>query len=199
MIISLRGTNGAGKSTIVKKIMKQYPTVRALMLPYRRKPAGYICEMGTARLFVPGHYEIDNGGIDTIGDLKTVYNLISSFHELGCNILYEGMNLSDSVAILIMMHLSKIDVRVIFLDHPLSSCISSVRARGHKIREQTIVNIYKKCDNQFQRLQREGIRCIKLKRKAALNQIEQWLEIKDDHSSRTQRLSDIAADNSISY
>jgi tRNA uridine 5-carbamoylmethylation protein Kti12 len=177
MIISLRGTNGSGKSTIARNILNKYSTVRTLMLPDRKKPAGYICERGLSRLFIPGHYEIANGGIDTL-DLDQAYKLILSMHEFGCDVLYEGQNMGDSARRVLEMHQAKIDIRVIFIDYPRDKCIDAVRDRGHTIKKETIINIYNKCLKQQAQLENIGIHCVKRKRAEAQKLIQKWLGLK---------------------
>jgi thymidylate kinase len=180
MIISLRGTNGAGKSTIVRKILNQYPEIKALKLPDRRKPAGYICSKDLKQLYVLGHYEIDNGGIDTLKgtyNLDEIYKIVMDMHSFGCDVLFEGMNREDNVKRLTNMHKLKLDVRVIFIDHDLHKCETSVRKRGHAIPHETISLIYKKCYVNYVQLRQAGVNCHYLKRQAAQKQIEGWLEL----------------------
>lgn len=178
MIISLRGTNGAGKSWIVKQILEQYNNVSAFMVPRRKKPMGYICSQDNCkRLFVPGHYEIANGGIDTIGDLKVVYQLLLEFHELGCDCLYEGMNLSDNIHYLVRMHRAGINVKIIYLDHSFISCVQAVRNRGHNIQARTILSIHNKCENQKSELRTLNIPYYFLIRKIALQKVQEWLGV----------------------
>lgn len=155
--------------------MGGYPTVRAIMFPRRLKPAGYICELGERRLFIPGHYEINNGGIDTIKDLDMVYGLILIVHEFGADVLYEGQNMADGTDRLMMMHKAQLDIRVLFLNHPLDACIRAVQERGHSIKTGTITAIYNKCARQQKQLQHAGILCATVSRAEACPQIQQWL------------------------
>lgn len=183
MIISLRGTNGAGKSTIVRNIMKDYSSTQEFWLPNKRKPAGYFCmNLETRCLFIAGHYEIANGGIDTL-DLKQAYKLILTMHEFGCDILYEGQNLGDRISRVIDMHRAKLDIRVIFIDYPLDKCITAVNRRGHTIKDTTIKTIYKKCLGQQTQLSIAGVQYLKLPRAAAQKQIQEWLNPNANHQS----------------
>lgn len=160
MIISLRGTNGAGKSHLVRELMRSYDQILPVMSDGRRRPLGYDCAITgylasahcrttVARLWIVGHYEIANGGIDTLGSLDEAYAEIASRHlpTDSCrkprHVIYEGKNLSDGPGRLLDLAKSA-DVRVVHLDTPLEECVASVRARGHKIREETIARLHEK-------------------------------------------------------
>lgn len=139
MIISLRGTNGAGKSTIVREVMKDYTLRSPLMVTGRMKPLGYhLYDRGRPDLFVPGHYEIANGGIDTIRDLDSAYELIAE-QSRRKHVLYEGRNLTDKTQRVLRFQPSEISI--IVLKYPVDLCIQAVRQRGHRIKEQTIQRI----------------------------------------------------------
>jgi len=184
MIINVRGTNGAGKSTIVKKIIESHETVTQIEYPPekhrtnrpRKRPMGYLCACDNRRLFVPGHYEIANGGIDTMQDLDYTYELILEHHGWGANVIYEGMNFSDNVKRIIILN-DCLDMRVIFLDYPLADCIAAVRARGHKIAEKTIEHLYYKTKREIGILNEAKVPFIVASRENALGIIKQWLEL----------------------
>jgi hypothetical protein len=129
MIINIRGTNGAGKSTLVRKVMERYQTITQIEYPAEIKgrkgnrkirPMGYLCATDVQRLFIPGHYEIANGGVDTIHNLEYAYKLILEHHSWGANVLYEGMNWHDSVKTRLLVLHECLDVHVIFIKLPLA-------------------------------------------------------------------------------
>jgi len=161
MIISLRGTNGAGKSTLVRRIMKEYEERHPISIEGRRKPIGYrFYGVGKRALFIPGHYEIANGGIDTIKDLEQSYALIREYFYLGLNVLYEGKNMSDGVN-LVMRYFKQDEIRIVVIDTPVDICIQSVRDRGHSIKEETIHRLARKVENDAQQFIRNGYVVIK--------------------------------------
>lgn len=140
MIINLKGTNGAGKSTVVRRIMRLYQDRMPIMVQGRLKPIGYLLRQdGMTPLFIPGHYEIANGGIDTIRDIDVAYDLIKTHDASGRHVLYEGKNMQDRSRKISEFHPEKI--RIICIDHPVDECIKSVRERGHTIREDRIVDL----------------------------------------------------------
>jgi hypothetical protein len=190
----MRATNGAGKSTIVRKIMEKYNTIITVQYPKnlkKKKPMGYICvrDSNTRHLFIPGHYEIANGGMDTIRccnasgsisaalSLDYAYDEILKHHEIGCDVLAEGRNFNDGLQRIICMHAKKLDVKIMFIDHPVVACIKAVRERGHTIKEDTIVKLADKCEKEFITLRKVGVPCDSLPREEALEQIEQWLGV----------------------
>lgn len=142
-----------------------------------RQPLGYVCRLPFEKtLFVPGHYEIANGGIDTLPHLSIAYDLIAKHHN-NSDVLFEGKNFTDRGKHLIKMLKDDVDVRVIFLDHPLDDCIASVRKRGHKIKNETIESLYKKCQDDFKTMYRHSMVCLYLTREQTLQQICKWLSL----------------------
>lgn len=158
MIISLRGTNGAGKSTIVRQIMKSYSTMTQIEYPGRRHPTGYILTSpGLVPLFVPGHYEIANGGIDTLQSLDYAYSLIETHAGLGMNVLAEGKNMSDGCARLHAMHLRGMNVVAAHIDLSVKECTAAVRSRGHKIKIETIQKLHEKTIREMKKFAEDGV------------------------------------------
>lgn len=102
--LNLRGTSGAGKSFIVKKLMSLYPHIEPQFATGRRQPLTYLCaRAGLKPLRVIGHYEIACGGADTISAMLTcedgnvrrgldlVYYLVNSALDRGEHVVWEGL------------------------------------------------------------------------------------------------------------
>jgi guanylate kinase len=178
MIITLRGTNGCGKSTIVDQIRRMYSHVQVAYPPEtnKRRPMGYICniEPSRKRLFIPGHYCIANGGMDTINSLNYAYELILKHHMLGASVLFEGK--VDGIARILKMHAVGIDVRVIFIKLPLADCIKAVRRRGHEMSEETITGRYLKHQRELEACRDTINHTYYLTRKETQQQILEWLQ-----------------------
>lgn len=176
MIIGLRGTNGAGKSTIVRRVLSTYPQRREITVSGRRKPLGYVASSpGCRDLFVPGHYEIANGGVDTLSGLDEAYRLILEYGMLGMNVLYEGKNMSDGPDRTV--HLKRLlpNVRSILVSYPLEDCVAAVRQRGHSIKVQTIERLYHKSFRDMETLNQYGVVTAILPRHEALEKVQEWL------------------------
>lgn len=129
MIISIRGTGGAGKSTLVKSVMGIY-TVRVPRYEEgRRRPVGYVCATEPYRqLFVPGHYETPCGGCDTLKSPGEAYRLIEAASDAGRDVIFEGIIVQDDVRRCIEVS-KRHKVAVIGLDVPIEVCLDSIRHR----------------------------------------------------------------------
>jgi len=174
VIISLRGTNGAGKSTIVRSILHEshFTEIRS---EDRRKPVGYICSPrdhhAMKKTFIPGHYEIQNGGIDTLKSLDAAYDMIRSHWLSGHHVLYEGKNMTDRTSRIREFPVT--EVIIIVIDHPVELCIEAVRARGHSIRQQTIEKIARYSAIDADRLAVAGYEVLRLDRDAAIEKVRE--------------------------
>lgn len=177
MVISLRGTNGAGKSTIVRAIMAEWESLMRIKVHWRRNPLGYLMTNGERQLFVPGHYEIANGGIDTLPDLDSAYDLIRQNAHARNDVLYEGKNMSDSSGRLIALSstIGRENVHVIVIDIDVEECIRAVRERGHRIKEETIRAIHRRTIKQIGEFREVGIETHHLDRAAALEKVRSLL------------------------
>lgn len=185
MIVSVRGTNGAGKSHLVRTVFERYATDGGIKLQYPKigrkkvRPYGAIFMRDKRRLFVPGHYEITNGGIDTIHSLPVAYDLIWKHHEIGCDVIYEGMNQDSATYLLALKKEYDWDVRVVLLSTPLAACVASARAQclavGHKINEETIRKIYAECERDYVKFADAGMRCARYNRETAAEEVFEWL------------------------
>ena len=140
MIISLRGTSGSGKSTLVRTIVDLYDRHRDVYTSGRTKPY-YTFHGRNPRgrvLVTPGHYQIANGGIDTLPSLDAAYQIARWAAKCGHDVLMEGKNMSDGLVKVNELMAGKFDIRLVFINEPLEKCVASVRERGHKISDASI-------------------------------------------------------------
>lgn len=148
MIISLRGTSGSGKSTLVRKITALYAEGGTPVFVDGRRKAYYTVhqrERGRD-LVVPGHYEIANGGIDTLPSLDAAYEIARIADREGHDVLMEGKNMSDGPPHALALWREGRDVRIVHVRVSLAQCVRSVRKRGHAIAENTIEHTMHKCE-----------------------------------------------------
>lgn len=142
MIISLRGTSGSGKSTLVRKITALYAAGGTPHFVDGRRKAYYTIwnreDSRGAQLMVPGHYDIANGGVDTLKTLDEAYHLAEEFSAKGCDVLMEGKNMSDGPPHALNLYRRGLDVRVVHLCESLEVCVRGVRKRGHGIAKSSI-------------------------------------------------------------
>lgn len=139
-IVNLRGTSGAGKTTIVKAVMERYADKDPQFQEGRRQPYGYwFTAEGHRPLWVVGHYETATGGCDTIGPYKDgvsgnaiqrCYDIIHMALEHECDVIYEGLVVESDVKRCIDLHHKKPgELLVILLSTPIEECIKGVEAR----------------------------------------------------------------------
>lgn len=143
MIISLRGTSGSGKTTLVRKITALYAGGGTPVFVDGRRRAYFTTHLRTdpngRALVVPGHYDIANGGVDTLPDLDAAYAIARTADDDGHDVLMEGKCMSDGPPhALNLWRLEGRDVRVIHVCESLAKCVRSVRNRGHHISEESI-------------------------------------------------------------
>ncbi len=183
MIISLRGTNGSGKSTLVRRLMMCYDEKKEVFSYGRLKPSGYVLTKGTRKLYIPGHYEIANGGVDTLKDLDEAYDLIAAYDGIGYDVIYEGKNMSDGVK-RVRMNFKPEQVTLIAISTPVQECVASVRARGHRIKEETIMKLADKVAKNMIVFEALGFQTYELTRDEALAKCrELLLEKEQDNDS----------------
>jgi len=127
-IVSIRGTSGSGKSTVVREVMKKY-NCEPINAPWRRRPLGYLCYADEHKpLFIPGHYETDCGGCDTLPAIEFTFNLIRRYIN-ECDVIYEGLITQSDVNRCIQLHKDGYSVLVIGLNLPLAKCLKYVQQR----------------------------------------------------------------------
>lgn len=146
MIISLRGTSGAGKSHLVRQVTDLYDKHRDVYTEGRIKPLYSIHGRNPDGrcLVTPGHYLIANGGVDTLPSLDEAYRIARWADRQGHDVLMEGKNMSDGVTLVNQLVADKFDVRVVVLNTPVNECVKAVRSRGHKIAEKSILKTFEK-------------------------------------------------------
>lgn len=131
MIITLKGTSGAGKTTLVKKVLEKYGSKTTYFKPGRKRPIGYLYnhKNGGKPLAVIGHYEVACGGCDTIQKTDEIFDYIKQADEQGYDVLFEGLLLSAEVNRNAALHLEGRKYKAIFLTTPIDLCVESVNLR----------------------------------------------------------------------
>jgi hypothetical protein len=124
MLINLRGTSGAGKSTIVRALMAQC-SHKAIYGALGRLPEAYALCAGQA--FVIGPYTTECGGCDRVLPFALVPQLIQRYAQQG-HVVFEGLLISTCYGVIGRL-LEAHDSRLLFLDTPLEVCIARVEAR----------------------------------------------------------------------
>lgn len=168
MILNIRGASGSGKSTLARKIMDSYGfgDKQPVYDKGRRKPLGYIVydqrRPHVRDLFVLGHYEIANGGMDTV-DLDAAYAHIAAYAKAGYHVLYEGKTLRDTARNVVQLD-RKHEVRVIVLNTSVDECVRRIRQRKspsgkfHDIAPRSVEAMAKKVARDAVTMEASGVR-----------------------------------------
>lgn len=132
-IVSIRGTHGSGKSTIVRKILDKYPHTPRQKIGAKR-PEGYLVNLPNGRnLAVLGPYHTACGGCDAVQPYSTILELLAEAAGRGYDVLLEGALVSSSygsVGHAMNTHALAGDTAVFaFLDTPLQTCLDRIKAR----------------------------------------------------------------------
>lgn len=136
MIITVRGTSGSGKSTVVKKLIELYQQPGTPgYIDSRRKPhhVDYQHPQGGRPLRVMGHYECATGGGDTLTTfgLDYIFKYVewASEHD-EVDVLIEGLVVSsDTVRTFGIHKRGNTPIHVIHLIEPMEKCVESVGER----------------------------------------------------------------------
>jgi len=126
VIFTLRGTNGSGKSYLIRKLLDSYP--------HRQVEGGYF--IPTLNLYVVGDYEHSSGGCDRIGTTEEVMEAIEKFHSSGGNVIFEGVIVSTVFKT--WADFGRERMVWLFLDTPLHVCAERVKKRGGTSHQQKI-------------------------------------------------------------
>jgi hypothetical protein len=92
-IISIRGTNGSGKSTIARKLIELFDA-QPESVDKRGKPQNYVMTAGQSTLHIIGSYANDCGGCDGIKVWDDIWPRVVRFAELG-HVVFEGLSVSS--------------------------------------------------------------------------------------------------------
>lgn len=131
MIINIRGTSGSGKSHLVRSLMECYDSRLRVMQDGRKQPIGYLLDSSVSgrRLAIPGHYETDCGGCDTITNMEQIFQEVRVAHRVGYDVVFEGLLVSADIQRTLALHTEGLPLLVIALSTPLEECLASVNSR----------------------------------------------------------------------
>jgi hypothetical protein len=131
MLISIRSTNGGGKSTIVKTILCHYRGLPIFGLLGPKRPEAYSLRIpGVAKpVFILGPYHVASGGADQIQPYDLILDLLEKYAVQG-HVLFEGVIVSSSYGrVGRLMERWGQEAVMAFLTTPLEQCIENVKKR----------------------------------------------------------------------
>lgn len=133
-LVSIRGTHGSGKSTVVRKILDKYPHEELRFKASDKRPYAYRVSLPTGEaLVVIGPYHTACGGCDAIQPYADILEYIRGAIRNDEHALFEGALVSSSygtVGKLLNDHVVEGGESVFaFLDTPLQTCLERIKAR----------------------------------------------------------------------
>lgn len=189
MIISLRGASGSGKSTLTRRITAMYDSDHEPIYVDGRRRAYYTVHRRSAgrSLLVPGHYDIANGGMDTLDDLDEIYGMALNADSDGHDVLMEGKCMTDGRRHALRLHEQlRSDFRVVHIDLPLRSCVGAVRQRGHHIAEHSIARTREKILRDVGHLRACGVSVFQGNRAECLETVKRYLGLEEGRACSDQ-------------
>lgn len=134
---NLRGTNGSGKTTVAREILKlSYAAPDPLTThPKAKKPSSYKGVLYEVPIVILGSYETTCGGCDTINNVGEVARLLKVYRDLPEHglIFYEGLMISHMIGTVGGAVAEWGDDHIMgFLDTPVDECIARVVIRRHE-------------------------------------------------------------------
>ena len=168
MIISIRGTNGSGKSTVVRELMRCACTCSPLYgVLGLRKPEAYRLELSGQRTYVLGPYDTRSAcGFDGITNYDHQPALIRKYAVVG-HVVFEGLISSKLWGRVgaVFEELAPVQgVALLFLTTPLEECIRRVVERRCRAGDERIFNdknlraVYDACRGNLTAVRRKQIK-----------------------------------------
>ena len=133
LIVQIVGTNGSGKTTVVRKVMEHCYEVVPQFIEGRAKPISYKCSLsdagsGPAPFTVVGAYdETMASGCDTIRDAAWAMDYVTARSRTG-NVLFEGIRMMTHTRGLQLYNDTKSVVCVV-LDTSFEQVMADINAR----------------------------------------------------------------------
>jgi hypothetical protein len=128
LIIQVVGTNGAGKSTVVRSVM-----AAGAQTPVERegKVQGYDVTLPGVDplLHVLGAYDAPTGGCDTIKSVIEIYARVAQASGEGCHVLFEGIRALNQTRGPVLASQVAEPFVVLLLDTPLGVSLQSINVR----------------------------------------------------------------------
>lgn len=186
MIINLAGTNGSGKSTIVRGLIKGC-VLKPEYADHRKTPTGYKTTFAGNPLYLIGAYEVGTGGADTIKrfGVEPIFEMIERKAREGFNVIYEGafvMNHTRGPELLARAKKFGCEFHILLLTTPLEVCIQSIQARRAETsfnspaaQRKNIEGSHQRALNYATKMRRAGARVHRVSRADGLEILEDLL------------------------
>ena len=131
MIISIRGTNGSGKSTVVRQLMEagSYTAIYGLLGIKRPEAYKVVLPGVTDPVYILGPYNVPTGGCDQINNYDSILALVDKYVKKG-HVVFEGVIVGSVWGRMgaVLDKMSK-DAVMVYLTTSLEDCILRVQQR----------------------------------------------------------------------
>lgn len=130
-VVSLRGTHGSGKSSVVFKILQKYPHQPSPVTDSKGRPEATIVTLPDGdTIYVVGRYATACGGCDGIQPYSEIWPRIERGVEYQHHVLFEGALVSSSYgSIGRNTEIWGENVVFAFLDTPIDKCLERIAQR----------------------------------------------------------------------
>lgn len=191
-IITIAGTNGSGKSTVVRQLLDKGITV-PVEAPGRQTPLGYVLkglDRVSAPVFIVGAYMYGTGGADTIKrhGIEPVFELIRDKAKDGYSVIYEGafvMNHTRGPLLVRELLGGRVikSFHVLLLTTPLEVCFREIGQRREEtdfkspaLQRRNIEGNHVRANNYANKMRLAGARVTRVSRETALETLQTILE-----------------------
>ena len=166
IVVNLRGTNGAGKSSIPFS-MEDDPKKEIITKPYHDRPRKILTVYPSYGWVVLGAYKLRSGGMDRFDDTalikKSFWYALKKYPDY--NLIMEGIICSTVFSTYRDLFLEaeakypNVQVHVVHLLPPLEVCIQRVQERngGKEVKEDLIADKYGKVQRTVQTFKDAGL------------------------------------------
>jgi len=125
-IVTIVGTSGAGKSTVVRQLIEAMPPGQLV----RREQNQEIGRILNGTIFIAGRYdEWDTAGCDTIKDVGFWYGLFAQKAREGYHVVFEGLFMMNHTRGLDLVKTRIAPVHILHLQTTLDECKIAINAR----------------------------------------------------------------------
>jgi ABC-type dipeptide/oligopeptide/nickel transport system ATPase component len=189
-IFNLRGTSGAGKSTVAHTILKLFNhRVVEWGGASGKKPMVYevTLRQGKSPLYILGGYRTQCGGCDGITDYQTIVPLLLSKYAPKGHILFEGLLISGgygSVGRSMTLAERKGHTAIFaLLDTPLELCLKRIgerrllRGKTEPLNPKNTEQKFKAARNTQEKLIREGHSCVMIDHKRPVKEVLKYFDV----------------------
>jgi hypothetical protein len=184
MIVTIRGTNGSGKSTIVKRFLELPHSEIYGALGPKRPEAYFVRNLpGKQLLYVIGPYQSKTGGCDALPLSAEELVALLEKYRLRCkgglahHMLFEGVVISTYYgAVGEWLARNKGDVIVGFLDTPIQTCLQALGERGANRGTKNVESKIKAISSVKKHMTDAGIRTETLSRDSAFETVKDWFK-----------------------